>query len=379
MTMFLAIFLAIVALLVVLDTHRYRAFNRRLWIACVVVDTIPLWTLALMIFDNTPTLMRVGMWFTWSWMLLTLPRLASALLARIGLRRVGYVVAMIVALALIWGAAVGRKALRVNEIEICSPDLPAAFDGYRIAHFSDLHLGALVDTEGELSHVVDRINGAAPDLVCFTGDLVNIRHSELDSLSTALLQQIKAPVISVLGNHDVGTYIRRKKRLPAEVSRQRLIEQQTAMGWHLLQNETIYLHRGGDSISLSGISFDPELKRDRHRAVIPLTDDNRTYRGVPDSLYNITLVHLPQLWEQILDRGYGDLTLAGHVHSMQMKFRTGEGRGWSPAAWMYDRWSGRYDERGATLYINDGIGYVGYPLRLGADPELTLITLRQCR
>ena len=94
---------------------------------------------------------------------------------------------------------------------------------------------------------------------------------------------------------------------------------------------------------------------------------------MPDSLYNITLVHVPQLWLPIVERGYGDLTLSGHVHAMQLKLF-----GWSPAQWMYTRWSCRYEEQGSTLYINDGIGYVGYPMRIGADPELTIYTLKRC-
>ena len=108
-----------------------------------------------------------------------------------------------------------------------------------------------------------------------------------------------------------------------------------------------------------------------------VSDLSGAYRGVPDSLYNITAVHIPQLWGQIADAGYGDLTLAGHVHSMQIKLRL-FGRAFSPAQLLYTRWSGRYDEGGRTLYINDGTGYVVFPMRLGAYPEITLITLRRC-
>ncbi len=376
--MFLALFLLLVALLVWIDTRRYRARNRRFWRLCLLLDTIPLWTLCSLLLDNTPTVMRLLSWMTWGWMLFTLPRMVSYLFAALRLRHAGYVAAMLTALSLVWGAAVGRKALYTNEVAICSERLPAAFDGYRIAHFSDLHLGMLVDTEEEVGALVAQINAAHPDLVCFTGDLVNIRCTELDSLAAALLMQIEAPVVSVLGNHDVGTYIRDSVALPAEVSRRELVRRQQAMGWRVLENSSCYLRRDGDSITLSGISFDPDLRKDRHSATLPLTDGDTTYQTIPDSLYNITLVHVPQLWEQIIARGYGDLTLSGHVHAMQMKLRRGEGRGWSPAALMYERWSGRYDEEGHTLYINDGIGYVGYPLRLGAPPELTLITLRRC-
>ena len=150
------------------------------------------------------------------------------------------------------------------------------------------------------------------------------------------------------------------------------------MGWLLLQDSTIYLHRGADSLSVTGLTFNPSLRHDRHSAILPLTGGEKAYQGVPDSLYNITLVHLPQLWEQIVALGHGHLTLAGHTHAMQLKLRFGEGRGWSPAGWMYDRWSGRYDLNGHTLYINDGIGYVGYPMRIGARPEITLYTLKRC-
>ena len=138
-----------------------------------------------------------------------------------------------------------------------------------------------------------------------------------------------------------------------------------------------YLRRGGDSISLTGLSFDPALRHMRHDPDLPPADLSGAYRGVPDSLYNITAVHIPQLWGQIADAGYGDLTLAGHVHSMQMKLRL-FGRAFSPAQLLYTRWSGRYDEGGRTLYINDGTGYVVFPMRLGAYPEITLITLRRC-
>ena len=150
------------------------------------------------------------------------------------------------------------------------------------------------------------------------------------------------------------------------------------MGWHVLQDSTCYLHRGADSISLSGFAFDPQFKKERHDRVLPLSSAEKGYRDVPAALYNITLVHIPQHWDEIREVGYGDLTLSGHTHAMQLKLRLGEGRGWSPARLIYPRWGGRYDEQGSTLYINDGIGYVIYPMRIGARPEITLITLKRC-
>ena len=182
---------------------------------------------------------------------------------------------------------------------------------------------------------------------------------------------------SVTGNHDAGLYIKDTVAQSPAASLAEVIARQRAMGWNVLEDTTVYLRRGGDSISLTGLSFDPALRHMRHDPDLPPADLSGAYRGVPDSLYNITAVHIPQLWGQIADAGYGDLTLAGHVHSMQMKLRL-FGRAFSPAQLLYTRWSGRYDEGGRTLYINDGTGYVAFPMRLGAYPEITLITLRRC-
>lgn len=330
-------------------------------------------------FDNTPPVVHVQMWLLWSWMLVQLPRFALRLFRRLHLRRTGLVIACVLAAALLWGAFRGRCDLRTERVTVCSERLPEAFDGLRIVHFSDLHLGALVDTEKEVGRLVARINALQPDLVLFTGDLVNIRCTELDADAQRLLRGIEAPVWSVLGNHDVGSYIADTAALPPAESRRRLVEGVRSMGWQLLQDSTCYLRRGTDSISLSGLTFDPALRERRHDRRLPQAGTERTYRDVPPQLFNITLAHLPQYWSQVLASGYGDLTLSGHTHAMQCRLRIGAGRGWSPARLLYKEWSGRYDRDGRTLYINDGVGYVGYPLRIGARPEITLITLERCR
>lgn len=352
--------------------------RRRLVRVLLAADLLPVVLMVGYLIDNPPIVMRVSMWVTWLWMVVTALRLSYAFFARYVHRWVGYIAATAAVGILVYGAFWGRCDLRTEQIEYCSNRLPASFDGLRIALFSDLHLGALVDTEKEVSQVVERINKLNPDLVLFGGDLVNIRHSELDERATRLLKGIHAPVYSVIGNHDVGTYIGDSVALPYEVSYRRLVEQQEAMGWCVMQDTTLYLHRGDDSISLSGFAYDPAYKEERHDRDLPMSGTDKGYRGVPKELFNITLIHVPQHWEEILRLGYGDLTLAGHTHAMQLKLRTGRGRGISPARLIYPRWSGRYDAAGRTLYINDGIGYVAYPMRIGARPEVTLITLKRC-
>ncbi len=364
--------------------RRHRAsLCRHRWAAVWMIGShLPLLVMILsgwLARDNTTGLMFVSLWLFWLWLLLTLPRMVYYLFRRMRLPRVGIVVGVGVAGSLIWGATIGRTTLRVSRTEICSAKLPAAFDGFRIVQLSDMHIGTLVSPERELQRIVDSVEALQPDLIVFTGDLVNIRSSELNDRNAAVLRRLQASygVFSVTGNHDAGVYIKDSIRQPAAESLQEVIAWQRRTGWQVLEDTTVYLSRGGDSISFSGISFDPALRKKRHDSELPPARLDVVYRGVPDSLFNITAVHLPQLWTQVLDFGYGDLTLSGHVHSMQMKLRI-FGRSFSPARLLYKRWSGRYDDGARTLYINDGTGYVLYPMRLGAWPEISLITLRRC-
>ena len=327
--------------------------------------------------DNGPELMHLYMWLFWAWIVTVPPRLAFYAFNFVNLRRTGYVAACAFVLFALWGTTRGRTSIRVNRVEICSDRIPEAFDGFRFVQITDMHVGTLVRPERELTRLADSVNAQRPEAVFFTGDLVNIRAGELDERTTALLRRIAGPVWSVTGNHDVGTYIKDSLRFPAAGEAREVVARQRAMGWTVLEDTTVYLRRGGDSISLTGLSFDPALRHLRHAPDLPPANLNAAYRGVPDSLYNITAVHIPQLWDQIAGEGYGDLTLSGHVHSMQLKIRL-FGHAFSPAQLIYTRWSGRYDEKGRTLYINDGTGYVAFPMRLGAWPEITLITLKRC-
>lgn len=329
--------------------------------------------------DNSTAFMLFAMWAFWIWTVSVPPRMVYYLFRLVHLPRAGIVAGVLLALLFVWGATAGRTTIRVNRVEVCSERLPAGFDGFRIVQITDTHLGTLVRPERELQRIVDSIRALHPDLVVFTGDLVNVRSSELDERAMRILGSLSASygVVSVTGNHDAGLYIKDTVAQPRAESLAEVIARQRQMGWQVLEDTTRYLRRGGDSISLTGISFDPALRRMRHDPDLPPADLAAAYAGVPDSLYNITVVHIPQLWTQITGAGYGDLTLAGHVHSMQMKVRL-FGRAYSPAQLLYTRWSGRYDEQGRSLYINDGTGYVAFPMRLGAYPEITLITLEQC-
>lgn len=363
--------------------HSERLRHAFVWFA-VFSDALPIVVVMLLkaVPDNTTGWMQAAQWFTFVFLLLIGCRYGyyfGLLFDRHrGFSRVGVLFAAGWAVWLVWGAAWGRQALRVNEVEIRSAALPAAFDGFRIVQFSDLHIGTLVRPEREMNRLVDTINALRPDLVVFSGDLVNVRSTELTSDVLAILRRLRAPygVISTLGNHDVGLYIKDTVALPRAENNRQVIDRQRKIGWRMLLDSTLYLRRGSDSISVTGISFDPTLQKFRHSFDLPEISLATAYEGMPEGMFNLTVSHLPQLWPNITALGRGNLTLAGHVHSMQIKGHL-FGRAFSPAQLMYDRWSGRYDDAaGNTLYINDGIGYVGFPMRLGADPEITLFTLK---
>jgi predicted MPP superfamily phosphohydrolase len=146
------------------------------------------------------------------------------------------------------------------------------------------------------------------------------------------------------------------------------------MGWKVLDDDTQYIRRGKDSIAITGISFSAQLQDKRHSSNLPDVNISEAYRGADKGDFNVTIAHIPQLWDRILDEGYADLTLSGHTHAMQIKIPVGR-RGISPSQLLYKRWSGLYEKRNRWLYINDGIGLALYPMRLGAPPEITIIEL----
>lgn len=333
--------------------------------------------------DNPQIFCDVATWVMFAYLLVIVPKtvIFAALLAsrRRIVHAAGVAVAAAVAAALLYGLFCDRTDLIVNRTEVHSPRLPQSFDGFRIVLFSDLHIGSLLDAESETERVVETINSLDADAVFFCGDLVDIRHTELDDSMMRILGRIRSRcgTYSVTGNHDTGFYVRDTIALPTAVSRRLLLEKERGMGWHPLEGESIHLRRGDDSISVTGIPFSDVLSEIRHSRRIPQMDIAAAYEGVDTASYNITLTHIPQMWRQVRALGRGDLTLSGHVHAMQLKFKLC-GRWFSPARIQYPLWSGLYaDDSGSALYINDGIGTVGVPVRIGARPEITLITLRR--
>lgn len=324
------------------------------------------------------------MWVLFGYMTFIMPKLVFVVVDAVALLSVlwhgrrwrwlsltGGVIAIVAFLAMWWGALVNRFRVDVREVDFEFPHLPAAFDGFKIVQISDLHVGTYGDDDRFVRKLVGVINGLHPDAVMFTGDIVNRHSSELIPFVDAL-SGIEAPygVFSILGNHDYGDYADWPSEADKAADVAALCAMQESMGWKLLLNQTEFMHSGRDSIAVIGVENigDPPFRiyGSLHKA----------YPAVGDSVSKILLSHNPAHWTDSI-AGHDDvniaLTLSGHTHAMQI-----EVAGMSPAALRYATWGGMYgDEAGRhALYVNIGAGTVGMPMRLGATPEITLITLK---
>lgn len=270
-----------------------------------------------------------------------------------------------------WGALINRYCIDVRDVDLCSKNLPESFDGYRIVQISDLHLGTYGNDTAFVSHVVDTINSMTPDLIVFTGDIVNSRTLELEP-HVIPLSRLKARdgVLSILGNHDYGDYANWQSQADKGKNIQHLKDLQASMGWTMLNNDTRYLSHGSDTIAVIGVENIGDPPFHVYGSL------SKAYPTLGDSLYKILLSHNPAHWVDSISEHRDvniNLTLSGHTHAMQIKIA-----GHSPAAFRYRTWGGLYTDTDSLhkLYVNIGLGTVGFPARIGATPEITVITLR---
>ena len=346
-----------------------------------IFDTIPFWwwAISLLWHDNATWMTMASMWLSFIYMIEVIARGPFALAMVFGKRwwrMLGLAVSLTIIAVFLYGMAVTRTDYQVRNIRIESSRLPESFSSYRIVQFSDLHIGSMVNPEREVAEIVSIVNAQQADAIIFSGDLIEIRHSELTPQIISTLRQLKARdgIFSVTGNHDRGVYVRDSITLTPAMTTAQVITAERTMGWRVLDDETAYVHRGEDSISITGISFSEVLQEKRHSSNLPDFDIKRAYSEANSNTFNITISHIPQLWDRIVELGMADITLSGHIHAMQIKLPIGQ-RGISPSQLIHKWWSGLYEERGHWLYVNDGIGCAMWPMRLGVRPEITVIEL----
>ncbi len=268
------------------------------------------------------------------------------------------------------GVLLTPSALRLRRHTFPFPDIPEPFDGFRVAHISDLHLGTF-RTPAIVRRMVDAIHSARPDVILFTGDLVNYKADEVIPY-IKLLSTLRAPwgVWAVLGNHDYGLYYPWKTDALRRANFQRLLKVYERLGWRLLRNEHAVLRKGDAALALIGLE-------NWNRRGIQRADWAQATRYLPDEAFRILMAHDPHYFEDfILGKIPVQLTLSGHTHGFQMGVETRRFR-WSPAQYLYRFWAGPYQWPGQALYVHRGVGMVGLPFRIGIWPEVALITLRK--
>ena len=267
----------------------------------------------------------------------------------------------------LFGAIKGKENFQVKEVTFYSPDLPDAFDGYRILQLSDIHSGSWKGNGKALQEAIDLCNRQNADLAVFTGDLVNSRADELLEFMH-VFSQLKARdgVYSVLGNHDYGSYVKWENEQARLANVDSLIARENRMGWCMLQNDHRIIYKGTDSIAIVGVenSGKPPFP---DRGDLP-----KALQGT-DGMFKVLLSHDPTHWRRkVLPDTSVQLTLSGHTHDMQISLF-----GFSVSKFIYPEHRGLYLEGNRGLYVNIGLGYVLFPMRLGAWPEITVLTLKK--
>ncbi|MBD1396670.1 metallophosphoesterase [Pontibacter sp. JH31] len=289
------------------------------------------------------------------------------------LNQMGLMVAAIPFTAFIYGMVKGAYDYRVKRITLRFPDLPEAFDGFKMLQISDLHTGSFTSTE-PLREAVQLINKQEADLVFFTGDLVNNVASELvPHMDTLKEIRAKQGVFSVLGNHDYGDYVSWESREAKSQNLQTLVDAHGKMGWQILMNEHRRIEKDGEHIAILGV------ENWGNRAGFPKYGDlNKAYSGAENSPFKVLLSHDPSHWDGEINKNFPDidLTLSGHTHGMQFGVNV-PGLKWSPVQYVYEQWAGLYKRGKQHLYVNTGLGFIGYPGRVGFLPEITVFELKK--
>lgn len=281
---------------------------------------------------------------------------------------VGAIATVLIWYVVIYGSFVGFQKLEINHQTYSSPELPKAFDGYKIVLFSDAHVGTMKgDRQWMLKRAVDAMNQEHADLIVFTGDLQNVKPQDIYE-HTELLGSLRAKdgVYSILGNHDYDKYMHPIAERRVQQCKE-TIALEKRMGWNLLLNEHRTIRRGNSQITIAGV------------------EDNCSNKGYPERIdikkalkgtngFVLMLAHNPGVWRgTIIPDGRSQLTLSGHTHNMQFSLF-----GWSPMSALGKEINGWYKEGNQSLFVTAGLGAL-IPWRFGATGEIVVLELKSER
>ena len=268
-----------------------------------------------------------------------------------------------------YGIISGAHDYRVRRVKLSLKNLPRQFDGLTIAQISDIHSGSFFNKTA-VKGGIEMLLAQKPDVVFFTGDLVNNTADEVKNYID-IFNKVKAPlgVFSTLGNHDYGDYYQWPSLEAKQKNLQNLKEAHRLLGWNLLNDTHRALRVDGAEIGILGI-------QNWGKGFIQMGDLAKAHANTQDFPVKLLLSHDPTHWNAQVTTNYKDIdaAFAGHTHGMQFGVELGNFK-WSPVQYRYKQWAGLYQEGEQYLYVNRGYGYIGYPGRVGMLPEITIFEL----
>ncbi|MDQ3843419.1 MAG: metallophosphoesterase [Bacteroidota bacterium] len=272
--------------------------------------------------------------------------------------------------SLIYGFS-NKYNYHIKRVLLQFSNLPDAFRGLKIVQLSDIHSGSF-NNKAAVQRGVEKVLQLQPDLILFTGDLVNDRATEMEAYMD-LFNQLKAPlgVYSILGNHDYGDYVQWESRAQKIKNLDRLKAVHKELGWQLLLNENVILEKEGEQLALLGVeNWSAKARFPKYGNL------RKAYTGTENIPFKILMSHDPSHWDAEVRPNYPDidLMLSGHTHGMQFGVELPWFK-WSPVQYVYKQWAGLYMQKQQKLYVNRGFGFIGYPGRVGILPEITLLEL----
>jgi uncharacterized protein len=268
---------------------------------------------------------------------------------------------------MIYGKVKGAFDYTVHHNRLIIPHLPEAFNGLKIIQVSDIHAGSFLSSS-PLEKAIEIIISHKPDIIFFTGDLVNDVQDEARGFIDTL-KKITAPLgtVSILGNHDYGDYVQWPNKEDKENHFQQMLKLHKDLGWTLLRNQNLVLKRDNASLAIIGTENWSRSERFPRYA-----DLNLAMQGTEEADVKLLLTHDPTHWQgEVLNHENIDVTFSGHTHGMQFGVEI-PGIKWSPVQYVYPEWAGLYQKGEQYLYVNRGLGFIGYAGRIGIMPEITV-------
>jgi predicted MPP superfamily phosphohydrolase len=287
--------------------------------------------------------------------------------------QIGFGLAAIPFLSLIYGETIGKYNYKVIRQRVFFPDLPDAFDGFKITQISDVHSGSFDNSE-KINYAIDLINEQNSDMILFTGDIVNTDAKEMHPWIETFkrIKEHKYGKYSVLGNHDYGEYVTWPSQAAKEKNFQDIKKLYGQIDFKLMLNEHTFIEKGTDKIALVGVeNWGHNFKK--------VGDINLASANLTKEDFKILMSHDPSHWDyEVKDHEKNfHLTLSGHTHGMQFGIEIPGVMKWSPIQYVYKHWAGLYENMGRYIYVNRGFGFHAYSGRVGIMPEITVIELKK--